>query len=64
MQAEREQQYNGQRERESVTWCKARVQAVSTPVPHTHRCVKMANHKLNHSCSCFFEWSKEPRSRV
>lgn len=57
-QFERAEQYNGQRERESVGTCKARVQAVSTTVPHTHRCVKMSNHKLDHSCSCWFEWKK------
>lgn len=56
MQTEHEEQFNGERERNRQ--CAARVQAVSTTVPHVHRCVKQANHKLNHSCTCWFEWKK------
>lgn len=59
MQTEQEEQFNADRERKQPRTCRATQVAVSTSVPHVHRCVKYTTHKLRHSCVCFYEWDKE-----
>lgn len=56
MQAEHEQQYNGERERNHQ--CRSWVQAVSVSVPHRHQCWKLTSHKLAHECQCGYRWNK------